>query len=364
MNFSNIIRQKNKLLIPFSLLYKAGIYIYHCLYNWGIKKSFQPPLPTICVGNLSVGGTGKSPMVEYLLNLLSGLVPLSSGEGVGARFQVAVVSRGYKRKTRGFVRAQEGVTADDIGDEPMQFYKKFPGATIVVDEKRAEGINRLLQQNPEIGVIILDDAFQHRRVKAGLNILLTEYNNIFTTDRYLPAGSLRDLKSAYKRADLIIVTKTNRNITATEKQKIIDAIRPLSHQKLYFTDIGYDAPYNVSTKQNIDLETVESIILITGIANPVPLLNYLKQFPANLVHLEYPDHHSFSQKDIGDILGTYHSAGTENRIILTTEKDAVRLMEWKELLAFPVFALPVRHEFLFNKGDDFDQMIRNYLMQQ
>lgn len=362
MSFSTIIRQKNILLIPFSLLYKAGIYIYHSLYNWGIKKSLTPPLPTICVGNLSVGGTGKSPMVEYLLRLLSGFVPDNCQEQpTGIRLQVAVISRGYKRKTTGFVLATEGVTAGDIGDEPMQFYKKFPGVAIVADEKRAEGIELLLKQKPGMDVIILDDAFQHRAVTAGFNILLTEYNNTFTTDLYLPAGTLRDLKSGYRRADIIVVTKTCRNISPAKKQHIFNAIRPLPYQKLFFTAIGYGTAYNMFTNENISLETVASVILVTGIANPQPVLDYLKQYRATVKHLNYPDHHPFSQKDIGDILGTYRLAGVENRIILTTEKDAMRLMEWKELVALPVFALPIRHEFLFNEGSEFDKLILDYV---
>ena len=359
MNFSTIIRKKNSLLLPFSLLYKLGVYIYHSLYHFGLKKAYSPPIPTICIGNLSVGGTGKSPMVEYLLRLIQALQDNPTGALSPKEYHPAVLSRGYRRKTRGYVLAEEGVTAADIGDEHMQFYQKFPAVTIAVAEKRVEGIRLLIEQKPKTDVIILDDAFQHRAVKAGLNILLTDYNHLYYKDGYLPAGSLRDLKSSANRADMIVVTKTDRNISETERQRIIKAIRPLAHQRVFFTAISYGTAYPVFNKEAVWPVKLDAIVLVTGIANPAPVLEYLKQYQATITHFNYPDHYSFSSKDIEDILN--NCGNTENRIILTTEKDAVRLMEWGQLAEVPVFALPIRHDFLFNEGKEFDQRIANYI---
>lgn len=370
MSFSDIIKQKNILLVPFSWLYKAGVFFYHSLYDLKILKSYRPDVHTICVGNLSVGGTGKSPMVEYLLRLLTSAVPLSFEEELGVRssdgppkLHAAVISRGYKRKTKGFLLAGENTAASDIGDEPMQFHKKFPGVAVAVGEERAPAIEQLLKQRPGINVIILDDAYQHRAVTAGFNILLTDYNNIFTGDGYLPAGTLRDLKSNYKHADVIVVTKCDERLGNTDRQRIIDNIRPLTHQQVFFTAIDYGSIYNVFNNEHRELKDVKEVVLVTGIANPGPLLDYLKRFNLQVRHLSFPDHYNFSEKDIGDILGTYQSPGVENKVILTTEKDAVRLMEWKRLHGVPVFALPVQHRFLFGEGHAFDDHIKNYLLQ-
>jgi len=361
MSFSDIIKQKHILLVPFSWLYKAGVFFYHSLYDLKILKSYKPEVPTICIGNLSVGGTGKSPMVEYLLRLLTGSVPLSKGERLGVR--PAVISRGYKRKTQGFLLAGESTVASDIGDEPMQFHKKFPGVAVAVGEERAPAIKQLLKQKPEINVIILDDAYQHRAVTAGFNILLTDYNNIFTGDGYLPAGTLRDLKSNYKHADLIVVTKCDEQLGNADRQRLINNIRPLSHQQVFFTVTDYGNIYNIFNYEHRALKDVKEVVLITGIANPGPLVDYLKRFNLQVNHFSYPDHYNFSENDIGDILGTYQFGDMGNKIILTTEKDAVRLMEWKRLHEVPVFALPVQHRFLFGEGEAFDNCVKNYLLQ-
>jgi len=349
MNFSKLIRQRNILLVPFSWLYKASAFVFHKLYDWKLIGSYQPGVATICVGNLSVGGTGKSPMVEYLLRLLENKTP------------VAVVSRGYRRKTKGFVLANVSTTAADIGDEPMQFHQKFPGATIAVGEERAKAIEALIKQKPKTGVIILDDAFQHRAVTPGFNILLTEYNNLFTKDGYLPAGSLRDLKSNYKRADLIVVTKCNPNLEYTRKEQIIKEIRPFPHQQVFFTSISYGTPYHIFSGKAIDWQAIDAAVLVTGIANPQPLLDYLQLKPFELCHIAYADHHHFSVEDIEKILTAYNAIKQTNKIILTTEKDAVRLADFKELQELPVVALPVQHQFLFNEGNIFDQKIIGFL---
>ncbi len=349
MNFSKLIRQRNIFLVPFSWLYKASAFVFHKLYDWKLMGSYEPKVPTICVGNLSVGGTGKSPMVEYLLRLLQDKTP------------VAVISRGYRRKTKGFVLANESTTAADIGDEPMQFHKKFRNVTIAVGEERAKAIEALIKQKPQTGVIILDDAFQHRAVTPGFNILLTEYNNLFTKDGYLPAGSLRDLKSNYQRANLIVVTKCDPGLEYARKEQVIKEISPFPHQQVFFTAIAYGAPYHVFSGNTVDWEDIAAAVLVTGIANPQPLLDYLQLKPLELHHLAYADHHHFSNEDIEKILTAYNAIKQTNKIILTTEKDAVRLVSFKELQGLPVVALPVQHQFLFNEGNIFDQKINDFL---
>ena len=349
MNFSKLIRKRNILLVPFSWLYKASAFVFHKLYDWKLIGSYRPEVATICVGNLSVGGTGKSPMVEYLLRLLQD------------KTAVAVISRGYRRKTKGFVVANESTTAADIGDEPMQFHQKFPGVTIAVGEERAKAIEALVKQKPQTDVIILDDAFQHRAVTPGFNILLTEYNNLFTKDGYLPAGSLRDLKSNYQRADLIVVTKCDPDLNDTRKEQIIKEIRPFPHQQVFFTTIAYGTPYQVFSGNPVGWEDIQSAVLVTGIANPQPLVDYLQLKSLELHHLAYADHHHFSNEDIEKILTAYSAIKQTNKIILTTEKDAVRLVNFKELQHLPVVALPVQHQFLFNEGNLFDQKVNDFL---
>lgn len=349
MNFSKLIRQRNIFLVPFSWLYKASAFIFHKLYDWKLMGSYEPKVPTICVGNLSVGGTGKSPMVEYLLRLLHDKTP------------VAVISRGYRRKTKGFVIANESTTAADIGDEPMQFHKKFRNVTIAVGEERAKAIEALIKQKPQTGVIILDDAFQHRAVTPGFNILLTEYNNLFTKDGYLPAGSLRDLKSNYQRADLIVVTKCDPGLEYARKEQVIKEISPFPHQQVFFTAIAYGAPYQVFSGNTVGWEEIPAAVLVTGIANPQPLLDYLHLKSLTLHHMAYADHHHFSDEDIEKILTAYNAIKQTNKIILTTEKDAVRLVSFKKLEHLPLVALPVQHQFLFNEGNIFDQKINDFL---
>ncbi len=349
MNFSKLIRQRNIVLVPFSWLYKAGVFVFHKLYDRKLIGSYQPDVATICVGNLSVGGTGKSPMVEYLLRLLQG------------KTSVAVISRGYRRKTKGFVIAEEATTAADIGDEPMQFHQKFPGVTIAVGEERAKAIEELIKQKVETDVIILDDAFQHRAVTPGFNILLTECNNLFTRDGYLPAGSLRDLKSNYKRADLIVVTKCDGNLDNGRRDQIINEIKPLPYQQVFFTTIAYGTPYHIFSGKMTDWQGISAAVLVTGIANPQPLLDYLQLKSLELHHIAYADHHHFSAADVEKILTAYNAINQTNKIILTTEKDAVRLASFTELQNLPVVALPVQHQFLFNEGDVFDQKIIHFL---
>ena len=348
--FSNFFLKSFRiLLLPFALLYWLGISIRNWCYNKKLLKSSGFGLPVICVGNLSVGGTGKSPMVEYLVLKLKD------------KFKVATVSRGYKRKTKGYALAHENTTALEIGDEPMQFHLKFPDVPVAVGEERLVAIPQLLHDRPDTQAMILDDAFQHRAVKAGLNILLTEYNNLFTRDFYLPTGDLRDLKSSYKRAEIIVVTKCKPNLTETEKQKVIKEIKPLSHQHIFFTAIEYGQLYHISNNNVLNHEAKTEVLLVTGIANPKPLKKMLEEHSNSYHMLQYSDHHIFSIDDLNEIKKRFDRIETKNKIILTTEKDAVRLAKFPEIAAWPFFVIPVRHHFLFEEGEKFDKLVTDFI---
>lgn len=349
--FSSLfLRSFRILLFPFSLLYWLGIAVRNFLYNKKWIKSSSFGLPLICVGNLSVGGTGKSPMVEYLVEMLKN------------RFRVATLSRGYKRRTKGYALAGEHATALDIGDEPMQFHLKFPDIPVAVGEERLVAIPQLLHDKPGTEVIILDDAFQHRAVKAGMNILLTDYSNLFTRDFYLPTGDLRDLKSSYKRAEIIVVTKCPPGLGAVEKQKIIQEIHPVAGQKLFFTALEHGSPYHFSTGKTVVLKESTEILLVTGIANPRPLKKMLEERHNSYVMLQYPDHHIFTIDDWNDIAKKFREMKAADKIILTTEKDAVRLEKFRPGAGdLPLYVIPVRHQFLFNEGEQFKGAVTGFI---
>ncbi|MEO6136920.1 MAG: tetraacyldisaccharide 4'-kinase, partial [Ginsengibacter sp.] len=244
------------ILLPLSIVYGGVIWVRNKLFDKKILRSASFNFPIICVGNLAVGGTGKTPMIEYLVRLLKD------------EYKVATLSRGYKRKTKGFAIADINTSALDIGDEPMQIHEKFPDISVAVAEERVEGIPQLLQAEPQTQVILLDDAFQHREVNAGMNILLTDYNNLYTRDFLLPAGDLRDGKGSSERADIIIVTKCKPYLNEDEKQKLIKEINPLTHQKVFFTKIEYSIPYHLFSKEEKLMEQDSSVLLVCGIANP------------------------------------------------------------------------------------------------
>ncbi|MBC7874348.1 MAG: tetraacyldisaccharide 4'-kinase, partial [Ferruginibacter sp.] len=342
--FSNFFLKSFRiLLLPFALLYWMGIGIRNWLYNTKILKSTRFGLPLICVGNLSVGGTGKSPMVEYLV------------AGLKDKFSVATLSRGYKRKTKGYALANAMTTALEIGDEPMQFHLKFPGVPVAVGEQRMVAIPQLLHDKPGTQAIILDDAFQHRAITAGLNILLTDCNNLFTKDFYLPTGDLRDLKSSAKRAEIIVVTKCKPGLTELEKQMIATEISPLPYQHIFFTANEYGQLYHITSSKGYHLDKMTEVLLVTGIANPRPLKKMLEEHSNSYHTLHYPDHHIFTIDDLVEIKQRFEKIETENKIILTTEKDAVRLVKFNnEIAGLPVYVIPVRHHFLFEEGTIFN----------
>ena len=302
------------------------------------------------MGNLAVGGTGKTPMVEYLLRILKN------------DHATATLSRGYKRKTKGFGIANENTTALDIGDEPMQFHLKFPDVTVAVGEERLVAIPQLLHEKPQTKVIILDDAFQHRQVKAGLNILLTDYNNLYTRDFVLPAGDLRDIIKSALRADIIVVTKCKHTLSEAERGFIIDELNPASHQQVFFTEIMYTHPYHLFTKNKIDIKDSADILLVCGIANPKPLNEFLTSHVHTYDMLRFPDHHIFNSDDLAEIKKQFAKIQSPNKIILTTEKDGVRLKKFEnELINFPVYVLPIQHSFMFNEAEKFCDIVTAFI---
>ena len=351
MNFNApLLRPFRILLFPFSLVYGAAIWIRNRLYDKGILRSTGFNLPIICIGNLSVGGTGKSPMVEFLVKYLH------------TQMEVAVLSRGYKRRTKGYSLAGENTTALDIGDEPMQFHNKFPDVAVAVGEERIVAIPQLLHDRPNTKVIILDDAFQHRSIKAGLNIVLTNYDNLFTRDWTLPTGDLRDERQSYKRADMMVVTKCPAVLSVEEKTAFKQEIKPLPHQQLFFTTIRYGLPYHIISKKESSLNTSTEVLLVTGIANPLPLKKHLQDATKAYYELVYSDHHIFSIDDWKEIVNRFNNIPTPNKIILTTEKDAVRLIKFGQTLQdYPIYVIPIEIQFLFNEGHQFTDIISKFI---
>lgn len=325
-----------KILFPLAFLYWLITFIRNWLYDNGIFKSYSFDIPIIAVGNLSVGGTGKTPQIEYLIRLLSD------------NYKVAVLSRGYKRSTEGFISADENATASSIGDEPFQFYSKFPTIQVAVDANRKNGIENLLQLSNKPDVILLDDAFQHRKVKAGFYILLTAYDDLFCDDYILPFGNLREPSSGKKRADMIIVTKCPNDLSEIAQLKIREKLNV--KQQVFFTTIQYDDYVFGNDSQLLVSEIQsESKVLVAGIAKPKLFFDFLKSEKDDT--LVFPDHHHFSKQDCEQIL-----AKANGRKIITTEKDFVRLnglLPERQLLY-----LPIKSAFL---NTNIDKTIHDYV---
>jgi tetraacyldisaccharide 4'-kinase len=290
-------------------------------------------------------------MVEYIVELLK------------PKFKLGTLSRGYKRRTKGYALANQYTTALEIGDEPMQFHSKFPEIAVASCEERLVGIPHLLQDVPDLQAIILDDAFQHRSVTAGLNIVLTEYNNLYSHDFFLPTGDLRDQWSSAKRAQVIIVTKCPFDLDAADKQKIIRSLKPEADQKIFFTTIEYGLPYHIFNHGDEWMLTPrDEVLLVCGIANPKPLKEYLHAKTHTYYQMDYSDHHIFSIDDLNEIKEKFEQIEAKDKMILTTEKDAVRLIKFTEQLAsLPMYVLPIRHFFLFDEGQQFNELVTDYI---
>ncbi len=351
---NNFRKLLSPVLLPLSLIYGFIIYIRNRLYDYGFFKSTQFNIPVLSIGNITVGGTGKTPHVEYLADLLK------------SEFKVATLSRGYKRKTKGFILADNQSTAKEIGDEPRQIKQKFPDIEVAVDTKRVRGIQMLLQKNKELDVILLDDAFQHRQVQTNLSILLVDYARPIDKDFMLPLGNLREQAFEKKRASIIIITKAPQNIKPIERRIIFNELRPYPFQDVYFTTFDYGNLTPVFNNTSSKISDVEPhVLIVTGIANPKLLENHIKEnISKKISKIQFPDHYDFKNSDLKIIEQKFNTIGSSNKIIITTEKDAMRLHKFTNIadnLKNSFFYIPINVRFLNNKTDNFNQQIIDYV---
>lgn len=334
-----------KILTPFSVLYGEITAVRNKMYDADLLKSTSFDIPIIVVGNLSVGGTGKSPQIEYLIRLLLN------------DYKIAVLSRGYKRRTKGFIIANQYASAESIGDEPMQFYQKFDDIIVAVDANRVHGIQQLnaLQHKPDI--ILLDDAFQHRKVEAGFNILLTSFDNLYVDDMMLPTGELREKVSGASRAQVVIVTKCPDNLSEKAQFDIAKRLKIEAHQTIFFTKIAYAETLIGEDEIKINDLNTYKVLLVTGIAKTAHLCDFLTSKNVSYQHLKYTDHYQFTEKDIARINTEFEAIDSDKKLILTTEKDHVRAFNKKDK---NVYYLPIETTFLDHQRD-FNTVIKTYI---
>lgn len=349
-------------LLPLSAIYGLAVRLRNKLFDWNILKSRSFDVPVICVGNISVGGTGKTPHTEYLIRLLKN------------EFNVCVLSRGYKRKSKGFVIARKNeTTIEDIGDEPFQMWQKFPDISVAADSDRCNGIDHLIKEasnNSKQQVIVLDDAYQHRYVKAGIYILLIDYNRRIRHDALLPAGRLREPESEKKRADIIIVSKCPESLSKEEVKELYSEISPKKSQDVFFTHMKYGSLYSIFDKGRNnkmscnDISPDMNILLLTGIASPKAITEELGRYTQKITSMVFADHHNFSNEDMNNLKQNFMSMPEGKRIIITTEKDAARLISHPHLddeLKPYIYALPVEVDFLNNETIKFNKKITEYV---
>ena len=346
------------LLFPFSLLYALVVSFRNYLFDVHILRSREFNVPVICVGNISVGGTGKTPHASYLVELLKN------------DFRIAVLSRGYKRITSGFQVATLQSTVFDIGDEPRLIKQKYPEAIVAVDGDRVHGITRLMEVEKDLDVVILDDGYQHRWVKPGLSILLVDYNRIITKDFYLPTGRLRESSTAMKRAQVIIFTKCPESLKPIERRIAIKDLNPLPTQHIYFTTFAYGAltPVFKDDASPMSMEEMKekepSILLVSGIANPRMLKRYLRRITPKITEKEYPDHYAFRENDVSQIIDCWKHMEGEHNYIITTEKDAMRLQFYPDMdpaARAALYYVPVDVKFLDQEEEQFNKQILSYV---
>jgi len=334
-------------------LYGLLMLIRNKLYDLGVFKVTSFDIPVISVGNLSMGGTGKTPHVEYLIRLL------------GEDFKIVTLSRGYKRKTKGFKIADSNSTVADIGDEALQISKKFRNVIVAVDEDRVRGIKEIQKRFPETDVIILDDAFQHRAVKPGLSILLTDYHHLYTRDHILPVGTLREFKSGASRADFIIVTKTEKPLSPLIVRQLESTIRPKSNQQLLFSYIKYGVLQPLpGVKNHIIPEKINNVLVFAGIGNIYPLLDHISRSVNTMEHFQFSDHHEYTTEDFNAIKNQFESMLGKEKIIITTEKDAARLAYPElppQLADLPILYLPIEIKLHHEYRKGLNDQIRDYV---
>lgn len=341
------------LLLPFTLLYSIAIRLRNFFYDMGLLKSTEYNFPVIAVGNLSVGGTGKTPHTEFILKALK------------KDYLTAILSRGYGRKTKGYKLADSGDNPETIGDEPYQVFSKHQEVLVAVDEKRKRGIDNLRALPSAPQIIVMDDAFQHRRVKAGLNILLTDYSKLFINDILLPSGRLREPKSGAKRADIIVVTKSPSVLSPIEIRRITHDLKPKAYQKVFFSYIDYQnlKPLNLAANEigeSVKNLTNYGVLALSAIANPKSLELYLQRYAKEVECVRFKDHHFFTAKDYEKVNKQLSELLSPQKVIVTTEKDAVKL-DVEKFGQTPVFSLPIEIKFHKNETEGFIKEIENYV---
>ncbi|MEZ5106511.1 MAG: tetraacyldisaccharide 4'-kinase [Draconibacterium sp.] len=346
------------LLYPLSWLYGTVVYIRNRMYDLNLLKSTEFDVPVISIGNITVGGTGKTPHVEYLVQLLKD------------KFEVATLSRGYKRKTTGYLEIQPGSTSEEAGDEPLQIKNHFPEITVSVCEKRVEGVEKLLRaENEKLpDVVILDDAFQHRRITPGINILLIDYNRPVKEDHLLPLGRLREGVSQMRRANIIVFTKCPDEVTPIMRRILQKDVGLLPYQSLFFSTLEYGKLKPVFSAKRLDktfyTDKTHSILIVTGIASPKLFHDYMKKFSSHTKILSFPDHHYYSEADIQQIEQNLESLPGINKIIVTTEKDSMRLKDKENLpetIKNSLYLLPAKVNFPDAESREFNKKILNYV---
>jgi tetraacyldisaccharide 4'-kinase len=344
-----MIKYLRLLLLPFSYLYGLAVMVRNWLYNAGMFSSHEFKLRVISVGNLDVGGAGKSPMTEYLVRMLKG------------EHKLATLSRGYGRMTKGYIEATIGSTDVEIGDEPAQFKQKFPDVMVAVCESRVDGIEKLKTAHD---VVIMDDAYQHRAVKPGLSILLFDFSRVNEPRFLLPAGNLREPYSGYKRANVIVVTKCPPTLNEAGMEQVKQRIKPKAYQQLFFTAISYGALQDMNgNKVSTVVDKDTEVFLLTGIANPVPLVNHLNNSAKTVIHHNYPDHHRFSLKNIAKLADEFEACAAQKKLVITTEKDAQRLREQALLPIVEklnILVSPITVNFLAGQ-QQFDEIVKDYV---
>ena len=336
------------ILFPLTIWYAIGVWFRNLLFDLGIKRQTVAKVTTIGVGNICVGGAGKTPHVEYLLRMLS------------PHYSTALLSRGYHRKSSGFHLDDGSHSARLLGDEPAMVARKFPNVSVAVCEKRVVGVERLMQQPTPPQVIILDDSYQHRHIKPTLNILLTEYDNPYCNDRIMPFGTLREQRRGRYRANMVIVTKSPEKLNPVDKHNLINQLKLKPFQKVFFSYIHYCDPLPLMGNNPLPLQTIENVLLITGIAHPEPLVRHVQAF-CEVTHLRFGDHHRFTTADIKRIKKAFSLLKGGRKLILTTEKDAARLRELSDnevMAGMPIYYLPIEVRIHQNKDMNFDQTVQ------
>ncbi|MBX2817470.1 MAG: tetraacyldisaccharide 4'-kinase [Saprospiraceae bacterium] len=341
------------LVSPFALLYGFGVSVHNGLYKWGLLKGVRFAVPVIGVGNLTVGGAGKSPHVEYLVRWLQEYLT------------IGILSRGYRRKTKGYRIVHTNSNVQEVGDEPLQFKRKFPQVGVYVCESRVIGIPNILRSEPETQLILLDDSFQHRAVQPQVNLLLTEYSDLFIHDHLLPVGRLREWRAGYKRADAIVVTKCPLDLDEEKRAQLIASIKPLKHQRVFFSSYQYGhLRHLLYPSIRLTLHAELSVIVISGIARVETLIEYVRDQVHYVKSIEYADHHQFTNYEVAQLKASFDQLDGEQKIIVTTQKDAVRLEKHRLYLQeqqLPIFVLPVF--VTFNRDEEnFQTYIRDSLL--